>query len=148
MTDITRDMYGHWAPIPVRWGDVDRLGHVNNVQYFRYSEEARTQWFAELAEGLGDMWAGAGGPILAAIDCDFIQQLRHPNTVDVGTRALRIGNTSMQVEQGYFIADQAHPVAISRSRIVWFNYEEQRTATVPETVRERIRAGQPIAPEE
>jgi acyl-CoA thioester hydrolase len=30
--------------IPVRWGDMDAFGHVNNTVYFRYFEETRFQW--------------------------------------------------------------------------------------------------------
>ena len=29
---------------PVRWGDMDAMGHVNNAQYFRYLETARIDW--------------------------------------------------------------------------------------------------------
>ncbi|MGB1581298.1 MAG: acyl-CoA thioesterase [Nevskiales bacterium] len=147
MAEITRAQFGHWAGIPVRWGDVDRLGHVNNVQYFRYSEEARTQWFDSLAEGLSDIWSGGQGPILAAIDCHFIQQLHHPNTVEIGTRAARIGNSSMQVLQGFFIAGQDSPIATSQSRVVWFDYKNQKPATVPDALRERIRQTQPVPPQ-
>ena len=27
--------------MPVRWGDMDALGHVNNAMYFRYAESGR-----------------------------------------------------------------------------------------------------------
>ena len=91
MSDITRQDYAHWTEVPVRWGDVDRLGHVNNAQYFSYSEDARTAWIAELTEGMGDVWDGTQGPILAEIQCLFIQQLRHPATAQIGTRAVRLG---------------------------------------------------------
>ena len=30
--------------IPVRWGDMDAMGHVNNTIYFRYFEIARLEW--------------------------------------------------------------------------------------------------------
>ena len=30
--------------IPVRWGDMDAMGHVNNTVYFRYFEVARLDW--------------------------------------------------------------------------------------------------------
>ena len=34
----------HESIIPVRWGDMDALGHVNNAVYFRYIEQARVNW--------------------------------------------------------------------------------------------------------
>ena len=35
----------HIARIPVRWGDMDSYGHVNNTLYIQYLEEARVAWF-------------------------------------------------------------------------------------------------------
>jgi acyl-CoA thioester hydrolase len=34
--------------MPIRWGDMDAMGHVNNTVYFRYMEQARLEWFASL----------------------------------------------------------------------------------------------------
>lgn len=30
----------HTMTIPIRWGDMDAMGHVNNTVYFRYMESA------------------------------------------------------------------------------------------------------------
>ena len=30
--------------IPMRWGDMDAMGHVNNTTYFRYLETIRIDW--------------------------------------------------------------------------------------------------------
>ncbi len=30
----------HETIIPLRWGDMDAFGHVNNTLYFRYMEQA------------------------------------------------------------------------------------------------------------
>ena len=35
--------------IPVRWGDMDALGHVNNIMYFRYFEQVRIRGMSPLA---------------------------------------------------------------------------------------------------
>lgn len=32
----------HTAHIPIRWGDMDAMGHLNNASYFRYLETARS----------------------------------------------------------------------------------------------------------
>ena len=31
---------------PIRWGDQDAMGHVNNTIYFRFMEQARVEWLA------------------------------------------------------------------------------------------------------
>lgn len=33
---------------PVRWGDMDAMGHVNNTAYSRYLETARIEWLVSL----------------------------------------------------------------------------------------------------
>ena len=30
--------------MPIRWGDMDAMGHVNNTVYFRYMEQTRIEW--------------------------------------------------------------------------------------------------------
>ena len=42
MSDIRR--LAHVERIPIRWGDMDAMGHVNNTLYFRYLEIARLEW--------------------------------------------------------------------------------------------------------
>ena len=32
------------ARLPIRWGDMDAMGHVNNASYFRYLETVRIDW--------------------------------------------------------------------------------------------------------
>ncbi|MBM3384043.1 MAG: acyl-CoA thioesterase, partial [Betaproteobacteria bacterium] len=38
----------HVERIPIRWGDMDAMGHVNNTVYFRFMEQARISWFDRL----------------------------------------------------------------------------------------------------
>lgn len=34
--------------MPIRWGDMDAMGHVNNTVYFQYLEQARIEWLRRL----------------------------------------------------------------------------------------------------
>ena len=38
---------------PLRWADMDSFGHVNNVVYLRYLEQARVDWMFETAREAG-----------------------------------------------------------------------------------------------
>ena len=38
----------HEMRFPVRWGDMDAMGHVNNTVYFRYLETARIDWLVSV----------------------------------------------------------------------------------------------------
>ncbi len=41
VTKVKVDEHGHRFPLPVRWSDLDSYGHVNNVKYYDYIQEAR-----------------------------------------------------------------------------------------------------------
>ncbi len=49
--------------IPVAWGDMDAMGHVNNTVYLRYFESARIAYF-ERVGFLEEMASSGVGPIL------------------------------------------------------------------------------------
>jgi acyl-CoA thioester hydrolase len=34
--------------IPVAWGEMDAMGHINNIIYFRYFETVRIEYFNRL----------------------------------------------------------------------------------------------------
>ena len=71
--------------LAVDWGDVDSLGHVNNLALMRYVQAARVHYFESVGLPVG---AGqAEGPILAHIACRFCTPLFYPDTVEVHTHA-------------------------------------------------------------
>lgn len=131
-----REEFRHFLKIPVRWGDVDMLGHVNNVQFFRFAESARIEYFEALVGNDPDFWKTSGF-ILASIGCDFLAQLRYPATLDVGTRVVRVGRSSMHLEHGMFLGEQA--LARVQAVLVWFDYVNQRPMKVPDHARSFIR---------
>ena len=49
--EVPRTDDGHYA-VHVRFSDVDVYGHVNNVKYFEYLQEARIRWMAAVTRGL------------------------------------------------------------------------------------------------
>jgi acyl-CoA thioester hydrolase len=76
MNRPTREQFRFFTPILTRWGDVDRIGHINNAKYITYDEQARTEYFgARLAQPLDGSQASV---ILARITCNYLEQLHHP----------------------------------------------------------------------
>ena len=45
---MQRADFKHFIELPVRWGDMDAFGHVNNVQYRRYLESGRVAYIGEV----------------------------------------------------------------------------------------------------
>ena len=145
MTLPTRADFGHYIRLPTRWADLDMLGHVNNAKFFTYDESVRLEYFAVLFRDDPKFWKEYG-LILARIECDFIAQLHHPATLDIGFRIARLGKSSMGTIAAHF--DGERLVAVSRGVVVWYDYANQRTQPIPETVRDMIRGREKIRPEE
>jgi acyl-CoA thioester hydrolase len=131
--------------LPVLWGDMDALGHVNNVRYFRWFESARIA----LCESLGILTRVAGpttvGPILATTSCDFLTPVHYPGSVAITAAVTRVGETS--VTMGYEIRDTDgggdKVYARGSSVIVLVDYATMKKVRVPEDVRAKIG---PLAP--
>jgi len=67
---------------PVAWGEMDALGHVNNITYFRYFESARVAYLTKI--NFIDPETNDGiAAILASTQCDFRKALAYPDTVSI-----------------------------------------------------------------
>ena len=122
---------------PAQWGDQDAFGHVNNTVYFRWFESGRIAYFERL--GLGHALTGGGlGPILAAINCNYRRQLIYPDTVHIGTRVMKVGNSSVTIAHAIFSERLQLLAADGDSVVVMFNYDAQKPSRVPDDLRAAI----------
>ena len=125
--------------LPVQWGDQDMFGHVNNTVYFRWYESARIAYLDRI--GLSDMMERQRvGPILAAIGCNYRRQLTFPDSVDVGSRIIHIGRSSLKMTHGLWSQRQQALVADGESTIVTFDYQTQRSIPLPDAIRQAIES--------
>ncbi len=80
-------------PVHVRFSDVDVYGHVNNVKYFEYLQEARVSMIRELVPERGF------SVVVAQTDVDYLQPLLfRAEPYDCRTSITRVGTRSMTVE--------------------------------------------------
>ncbi|MFD5898065.1 MULTISPECIES: acyl-CoA thioesterase [unclassified Streptomyces] len=78
-------MARHHYSCPLRWSDMDAFGHVNNVVFIRYLEEARIDFMFRLAPGGGSP-SFSGGSVVARHEIDYKLPLVHrhePVTVEL-----------------------------------------------------------------
>ncbi len=84
--------------LPVAWGEMDAMGHVNGVIFVRYFETSRFTYFARLGPALEGMGAADRGWILASLTCRYRAPLTFPDTVSVGTRVSAVGTDRYLME--------------------------------------------------
>jgi acyl-CoA thioester hydrolase len=130
--------------IPVQWGDMDALMHVNNVVYFRWWESSRLAY----GERVGLIREGDVKKIttvLVKMECNFRHQLLYPDSVKIGARLKRIGNSSVDIEHRLLSLGQNKVAAEAISTVVTFDFEKQETVRIPDDIRQRMSELQPDA---
>ncbi|MFC5460837.1 acyl-CoA thioesterase [Massilia niabensis] len=131
----------HTMRMPVRWGDMDAMGHVNNTVYFRYIETARIAWL----EGVGALRdANATGPVLVNAQCSFLKQLKYPAEIEVTSYVGPPGRSSFEVSHEIRLvgADgQAGALhAEGAAKIVWIDFAAEKSVPLPEAIRSLLPA--------
>ncbi|MDX1595244.1 MAG: acyl-CoA thioesterase, partial [Gammaproteobacteria bacterium] len=93
-----------WREDIIRFGDLDVLGHVNNVAYMVYFETGRVAFLEQLGRPPRDR---AHGPVfvLAHIAADYIEELYYPGRVQIGTALRHVGTSSFHLGHGIFVDD-------------------------------------------
>jgi len=123
--------------IPVRWGDMDALGHVNNTVFFRFMEQARVEWLTQLG-GMPD--TDGNGPIVVNAHCTFLKSFVYPDDVEVHTYIGSEGKTSFETWQELrSVKDSLKVYAIGGAKVVWLNFDTQKSTRLPGIVLSALR---------
>lgn len=124
--------------IPIRWGDMDAMGHVNNTVYFRYLETIRIEWFRSI--GCQPDPTGTG-PVIINAFCSFIRQLEYPGDVLAKHYVGEVGRSSFDTFVTLERSDLPGLVhASGGATIVWTDFRAQKSVPVPDEVRALIAA--------
>jgi acyl-CoA thioester hydrolase len=126
----------HRMRMPIRWGDMDMMGHVNNTVYFRYIESARIAWL-EASGAAPD--PGTEGPVIVNAHCSFIKQLKYPGEIEVTTFVGPPGRSSFEVTHEIrLVGPDGEPGAVHAeggAKVVWVNFPAEKSVPVPDEVR-------------
>ncbi len=123
----------HTTLIPVRWGDMDALGHVNNTVYFRYAEQARIEWLLSL--GYPDIVAVEEGPVIINASCTFLKPITYPATVEVRTLIGKPGRSSLPTYYEMRVVGEDEVYAEGAAKVVWWNPKTGKSLTLPDNLR-------------
>lgn len=123
--------------IPVAWGEMDSLGHVNNIMYFRYFETARIEYFRALGMKLPP--DDGVGPILASTRCDFRLPVSYPDRLEVRAGISRIGRSSYTMLYEIHSEALGAVAATGEGVVVNYDYKAARSAPLSEDMLARIR---------
>src|SRR5438270_9187516 len=120
---------------PVRFRDLDPMGHVNNAVFLTYIEQAR---FAFLARAGAATGIEETNMIVARIEIDFKAPVQFGQEVEISVRASRFGTKSFDLE--YELRVDGKLVAEAKSVQVAYDYKLREPVPVPTEWREKLTA--------
>ncbi|KAA0022886.1 acyl-CoA thioesterase [Antrihabitans cavernicola] len=119
--------------IGIRWGDSDRLGHVNNTKYFEYAQESRVRFYAECGFKRGGL--ANHSVVLRQTSMEFIRPLTDKSgPLSIETVVRSIGGSSYSMTHTMADVDGVL-CAVASVVMVGFDAHTQTSRTLGESER-------------
>jgi acyl-CoA thioester hydrolase len=117
----------------LRYGDTDRQGHVNNAVFATFMETGRIELIHDPADPL--LEAGFSF-VVAKLDINYVAEILWPGTVDIGTRVMRVGRSSVTMQQAVFQAGKL--CASAETVVVHFDQTTRKSQAFSDAQRARL----------
>ncbi|MCA1326077.1 acyl-CoA thioesterase [Herbaspirillum sp. alder98] len=141
--DTPRSAFPCFVTLATRWMDNDIYGHVNNVHYYSYFDTAVNGFLVE--KGVLDIHHGEIVAFVVETGCTYFGPVAFPDTVSIGFRVIKIGNSSVRYQLALYRNEDPLPAAAGHFTHVYVERASGRPCLVPDAVRE-VLAGA-VAPE-
>lgn len=119
--------------LPIRWGDMDAMNHVNNTVYFRYMEQARIEWLESLGYGTGQHTDE--GPVIVNAGCTYLVPLVYPGNVELRMFIGHPGRSSLPTHYELRLQGNEKLYATGDAKMVWINPASGRSIPLPGNMR-------------
>ncbi len=133
MSTVTNRRLVYSCSLPVRWGDMDAFGHVNNAMYLRYLEEARVQMLVAM---LGNqITEGDFATVVINVGCTFLKPITYPDSVHINCYAGEMGRSSFMTWYEVFTLSEPEQIASEGyAKVVWMDRRSGKSAPLPEYI--------------
>lgn len=126
--------FRHWTECEIRYADLDTLGHVNNVAFLVFCENAGVRFFTDAGQPVdSDL-----GWMTVKLELAYRAQMHYPGSVRVGTLAKKIGRSSCLTTHGLF--HDGTCVATCERVMVLVDRTSNRSVAIPPDLRARLLA--------
>ena len=125
--------------LQVRWADFDQYGHVNNIKFLEFAQEARILF---IRSRFGRFGLGNLPQVVRRTEIDHLRPvLRDSASVDVEIEVEHVGTTSYQLRQT--ILDAAGEICCTvRAVMVAYDTSTSTAVEIPTGVRHVLEAAQ------
>ncbi|OEE80103.1 acyl-CoA thioesterase [Vibrio genomosp. F6] len=131
--------YSVITEIPVAWGEMDALNHVNNAVYFRYFETARIAHFNKV-ELMEEMAMTKVGPVLGETQCRYKLPVTYPDTLLIGSKVTDMQSDRFTMQYEIVSKKLGKITTIGSATIVMFDFKTNQKAELSERLSLAIKA--------
>ena len=136
MNEILKD-FTVVEEMPIRWGDMDARGHVNNTIYYRFFESSRIALFRFL-NIYEEPTKVRIGPILSYQSCYYKTPLIYPDTIYVGAKITKIEGSKIIIKH-ILISEKLNRIAAEgEAHIIWYDYENKQKANISDDLMQKL----------
>lgn len=126
----------HEMVMPIRWGDMDAMGHVNNTIYFRYLEILRLDWLRSIGVALDPTQEGL---VIINAFCTFHKQFEYPGDILGRMYVSDPGRSSFESWATLERTDNPGVVyASGGATTVWVDFPKQKSIPLPDWMRAQL----------
>ena len=137
MRDTPRSAFPHVLALPTRWMDNDSYGHVNNVNYYSFFDTAVNQLLID--RGALDIHKDDIVGFVVETGCSYFSSISFPDTIHVGVRVAKLGNSSVRYELALYRNDEPLPSAAGHFVHVYVDRPAGKSVPIPQHVREVLQ---------
>jgi acyl-CoA thioester hydrolase len=122
----------------VRFGDLDAMQHMNNVEFLRFFETARIEWIATVAPEHTPTSRSAFGFIFAECHIAYRAPAFYGDDLRTFIWPQELKRSSIRLGFEMRVEGDDRLVADGWGTLVGYDYEAGRAQPVPDELRERI----------
>ena len=122
----------------VRFGDIDALQHMNNVEYLRFVESARIEYMRVLLPDYSPVGPRQFGFILAESHIVYRAPALMGEVIRTTVRTEEPRRSSVTLPFEMRVEEDERLVAEGYAVLVGYDYERGRAQPIPDPVRERL----------
>jgi acyl-CoA thioester hydrolase len=133
--------FAHRTRIKVRWNELDANGHVNNMYYHSYFDQARIEAFADAGVDRTRMLELGIGPVIYRSEIDYRKELKHPDYALLSTWFVEGERARGVVMQTLESERDERLVATARFNGFFMDLRRGRPVPMPDEIRNSLTAG-------
>ena len=133
------DRDGHFSIVQrVRFGDLDAMQHMNNVEYLRFFETARIDFITQLVPEHRPGSPNGFGFIFAECHIAYRSPAHFDEDIRTWIRPAELRRSSLRLEFEMCAESDGRLVADGWGVLVGYDYAEGRSHPIPDALRGRV----------